>query len=157
MVYRLEIEFEDLCDLLEKLEKLVNELRSVCSTRSREELKEISILFDETVKKVGSIARRIAEDMGMRIKVYEASSSIDNEIEVEGITMVPAKDDLDVLRWAKKLDAILITGDKRLAQTAEAYGVKAIYMPPSGVVSKEHYVLEALKKVKEMVEGSRSI
>ncbi len=159
-MYRLVIEFRDLEDLRKKLEDLLNQLNALkrgSEVPNVEEVarREIVVLFDETVRDVGDIARRIGEDLGLELKVYEASASIDRVLEIEGVAKVPVKDDLDVLRWAQKLGAILVTGDRRLARTAETYGIKVVYLPPSGVVSKEHYVLEALKRVKEMVSQGK--
>lgn len=154
-MYRLVIEFSDLRDLKEKLSKLLKELESLGKSeevaKSGEE-KEVVVLFDETVRDVGLIASKIGEDLGMRVRVYEASSSISDVVQTEEVVRIPVKDDIDVLRWAKKLGAVLITGDRKLARTAEAYGVKVVYLPPSGVISKEHYVIEALKRVRELIE-----
>ncbi len=156
-MYKLVIEFSDFRDLREKLRELLRELEALSLSEAPSEKgseREVVVLFDETVRDVGVIASRISEDLGMRVRVYEVSSSISEVVQTENVVKVPAKGDIDVLRWAKKLGAVLVTGDRKLARTAEAYGVKVVYLPPSGVISKEHYVIEALKRVKERMERS---
>ena len=161
-MYKLIIEFRDVEDLKRKLQELLQQLgetpRAEAPVAQRAPGGRIPIVFDETVRDVGSIARRVARDLGMDVEVYEVSTSV-TEVSRGGESVkLPIKDDLDVLTWARKLGAILVTGDKKLARTAETYGVKVVYLPPSSVVSKEHYVIEALRRVKEIVseraEGS---
>jgi len=92
--------------------------------------------------------------MGMDIEVYEVDSGIDREMTRDGVPVLPIRDQLDVQRYARNLGAIIVTGNKRLAKLAEVYGVEAVYLPPAGTVSKEHYVIEALKRVKELAARS---
>jgi len=153
-MYRLVVKFRDLEDLVKKLEGLLEELRGAERGHREEKMhKRAVLLFDETVRKAGSLAIRVARDMGFEVEAYEASSSIGRETVIDGVKIVPVADDLDVLKWARRLNAILITGDKRLAKTAEVYGVKTVYLPPAGVMSREHYVMEVMKKVKKLIEG----
>lgn len=156
MSYRLVIEFDSIEELIQKLKKILSELesRQHYSTEFRSEVSEnnyITLLIDENVRKVGELVKKLANDEGIRVKVYEVDSSISSEVRIGDVTYLPIKDDVDVLRWAKKLNAILVTGDKRLANTAIAYGLQVIYIPPSGVISKEHYAIEVVKKVKELI------
>ncbi len=153
-MYRLTIVFKDVEDLKRKLRELLDQLeRSEPRAEAPQQRSGVlRVLFDETVKDVGSIAKRVAREMGMELEVYEVSSSISEPVKSGDSTKVPVSDDLDVLTWSRRLGAILVTGDKKLARTAEAYGVKVVYLPPSGVASKEHYVIEALKRIKSLVQ-----
>ncbi|NPA96007.1 MAG: hypothetical protein GXO32_00210 [Crenarchaeota archaeon] len=162
-MYKLIIEFRDIEDLRRKLAELLQQLgesprleaRVATATPSTGPRGRVPIVFDETVRDVGSIAKRVARDFGIDVEVYEVSTSVTEVSRGGESTLLPIKDDLDVLTWARKLGAVLVTGDKKLARTAETYGVKVVYLPPSSVVSKEHYVIEALKRVRDLVAGER--
>ena len=158
MSYRLVIRFDSVEELIEKLGRILAELRGAVLQEGAKSGRRAALLFDETVRGAGSLALRLAKEMGFDAVVYEVSSSIREGAEIDGVRLVPVKDDLDVLRKAEELGAILITGDKRLARTAKVYGIRVVYHPPAGVESKEHYVIEVMKKVKEMLKkGVKSV
>ncbi len=153
-MYQLVITFSNIDELKRKLRELLEQLEgkgTVQSTPAGVQYK-VRVLCDESVKKLGSLLVRLAADRGIQLEVYEVDSSIDREVEVDGVAHVPVKDDLDVLRVASRLKAILVTGDKKLAETAKAYGIQVIYIPPSGVISKEDYALKTIEKLVELIQ-----
>ncbi len=153
-MYQLVITFSSIEELKRRLRELLEQLegRSTIQTVPACVQQKIKVLCDESVRKLGSLLTRLAADRGIQLEVYEVDSSIDREVEIDGVTHVPVKDDLDVLRVASRLKAILVTGDKKLAETAKAYGTQVIYIPPSGVISKEDYALKTIEKLTELIQ-----
>jgi len=150
--YELVVKFSSVKELVEKLRLLLSELEEQLAVGEREG-KPIKVLCDETIRRLGE---RLLMLSSSPLEVYEASSSISSEVTIRGVKYVPVQEDLDILRKAQELGAILITGDKRLARTAEAQGVKVIYIPPSGVASADHYAMEVLKRLEEKLSrGSK--
>jgi len=153
-MYQLVITFSSIEELKRKLRELLEQLESGShvATTSALSTQRVRVLCDESVRKLGSLLMRLAADRGILLEVYEADSSVDKEVEMDGVVHVPVRDDLDVLRAASRLKAILVTGDKKLAETAKAYGIQVIYIPPSGVISKEDYALKTIEKLIELIQ-----
>ena len=153
MPYRLVIEFESIQDLKEKLRKLLQELETSPVSSSQSQNIKVRVVCDETVRKIGSLLIRLGQERGLDLEVYEIDSATATEYTLDGVTYLPARDDLDVLRHVKNLNAILVTGDKRLAATARTYGLQVIYLPPANVHSKEDYALRIVEEIAKHVKA----
>ena len=177
-MYKLVIEFSNFEDLKNKLKQLLNEIERVYpSVEERKEQlisekkvmpREIEVLCDQTVTKLGELLIRELsiranefkeKGIDLKFKVYEVDSNAVEEYEFEGVRYLPLKDDFDILKFAygRKDKIIVITGDKKLAQTCKVYGIKVIYKPPAGVRSREDYAMrvveDLLNLLKEMFES----
>ncbi len=154
MPYRLVIEFETVQELKEKLRKLLQELDTSTASPSQSLNIKVRVVCDETVRKIGNLLVRLGKERGLDLEVYEIDSATDTEYTLDGVTYLPARDDLDVLRHVRNLDAILVTGDKKLATTARAYGLQVIYLPPANVHSKEDYALRVIEEVTKHIRAA---
>ncbi len=152
MPYRLVIEFENIQELKNKLRKLLQELEHLKPEQDSASVAKVRVICDETVRKLGQLLVKLGRDRGLELEVYEIDSATDETYRIDDVTYIPAKDDLDILKHTKNLDAILVTGDKRLAMTAKTYGLKVVYIPPSNVHSKEDYALRVIEEVIKQVK-----
>jgi len=151
--YRLVVEFSTVEELVRKLRALLSELegRAEASARRRG---PVRVLCDETVRRLGE---RLLAVSPLELEVYEANSSISEEVVIGGVRHVPVSGDLDIVRRAKELGAVLVTGDKRLARTAEAQGIRVVYLPPAGAASAEHYAMEVARRLERVVSSGEGL
>ncbi|RLE57170.1 MAG: hypothetical protein DRJ40_02295 [Thermoprotei archaeon] len=138
---------------LSELEDFVRRLRLVssCSCTSSGGLCA-RVLCDETLRKLGGLLVRIARDHGLKLEVFEVCSGISDRYCADGVTYLPVKDDLDVLKYARELGAILVTGDRKLAEGAKTLGIPVIFKPPSAAPSKEVYAIEVFEEIKKFLK-----
>lgn len=117
----------------------------------------VRVVFDQMYKGFAGIVKRELP----WVEAYEIlGRGISEPLERDGVTLLPAEDDYDVMKHVVRLSegarlTVLVTGDKRLARQVEALGrsnIRVIYLPPGEAPGKELLARRLVEELRHISE-----